>query len=129
MASQPSASTNASAPSTATSAASSMTSYFQNKGTLIFSGITGVISLILFSMSFYVTADVWGSIQDFNSLKPQLVKIVGLTLGGMLAFYIAFAMFFKQMQDSDNMYYIILAMTCLSLGLSYGALVASAMSR
>jgi hypothetical protein len=68
-----------------------------------------------------------GSKDDWNTIQPQITKILILTLIGTFGLIIASLLYF--IQDSARTIYFILVLCCLSLGLSFSALAISAISR
>jgi len=68
-----------------------------------------------------------GSKDDWNVIKPQITKVLILTLIGTVGLIIASLLYF--IQDSAKTIYFILVLCCLSLGMSYSALAIAAISR
>jgi hypothetical protein len=89
--------------------------------------MSGIIAIGLYVWSFISISNFVGSKDDWNSLKPQITKIWSLTLAGSFALFIASLLYF--IQDPQRAIYFILALSCLTLGLSYSALAISAISR
>lgn len=87
----------------------------------------GIVSLGMFTGAFVNMSNFVGSKDDWNLIKPQITKIWILTLIGTATLIIASLLYF--IQDSEKTIYYILALTCVSLGLSFSALAISAISR
>lgn len=87
----------------------------------------GIVSLGMFIGAFVNMSNFVGSKDDWNLIKPQITKIWILTLIGTATLIIASLLYF--IQDSEKTIYYILALTCVSLGLSFSALAISAISR
>ena len=94
-----------------------------NIGIVIF----GVVSIGMFIGAFVSMSNFVGSKDDWNLIKPQITKIWILTLIGTATLIIASLLYF--IQDSSRTVFYILALTCVSLGLSFSALAISAISR
>jgi hypothetical protein len=95
-------------------------------------GTAGIVIFALVSIGMFIGAFVSmsnfvGSKDDWNLIKPQITKIWILTLIGTAGLIITSLLYF--IQDSSKTIYYILALTCLSLGLSFSALAISAISR
>jgi hypothetical protein len=86
-----------------------------------------IIALGLFIGAFVSMSNFVGSKDDWNLIRPQITKILILVLVGTVSLMIAAFLYF--MQDSAKAIYFILVVSCLSLGLSYGALAVSVISR
>jgi hypothetical protein len=94
-----------------------------NLGIIVF----GVISISMFISSFVSISNFVGSKDDWNLIKPQITKVLILTLIGTFGLIITTLLYF--IQDSAKTIYFILVLTCISLGLSFSALAISAISR
>ena len=81
----------------------------------------------LYIGSFVSVSQFVGSKDDWNQLKPEISKIWGLSLAGSFCLYIASLLYF--IQDPEKAIYFILAVSCLTIGLSYSALAVAAISR
>lgn len=103
---------------------SKMTSVFSGK---IGIAIASIISIGMFIGSFVSISQFVGTKDDWNTIKPQLTKILILTLIGTFGFMIAALLFF--IQDSAKAMYFMIIITCLALGLSFSALAIAAISR
>ena len=95
-------------------------------------GMTGIIIFSVISIGLFIGAFVSmskfiGSKDDWNTIQPQITKILILTLIGTFGLIIAALLYF--IQDSARTIYFILVLSCLSLGLSFSALAISAISR
>jgi hypothetical protein len=86
-----------------------------------------LVSIGMFIGSFVSMANFVGSKDDWNLIKPQITKILILTLIGTFGLIIAALLYF--IQDSARTIYFILVLSCISLGLSYSSLAISAISR
>ena len=89
--------------------------------------ISGLIAIGLYIGSFVTASYFVGSSDNWNLIKPQITKIWILTLVGTFALFIASLLYY--IQDPAKAIYFILAITCLSFGLSYSALAIAAISR
>jgi hypothetical protein len=87
----------------------------------------GVVFVSFFIGAFASMSNFLGSKDDWNVLKPQLVKIWVLVLLGTIAFMIASLLYFYQDPQKSILFTIV--MTVLSLGLSFSALSVAAISR
>jgi hypothetical protein len=92
-------------------------------GIVIFS----IISIGMFIGAFVSMSNFVGSKDDWNLIKPQITKILILTLIGTFGLIVAALLYF--IQDSARTIYFILILSCLSMGLSFSALAISAISR
>lgn len=101
-------------------------SSMSNNTTNIFAGIFTVISISMFIWSFISMSNFTGSKDDWNLIKPQITKVLILTLIGTFGLVVAAMLFFNQ--NEKHILYFILIISCLSLGLSYSALAISAIS-
>jgi hypothetical protein len=86
-----------------------------------------ITSIGLFIGSFVSMSQFVGSKDDWNVIQPQITKILILTIIGTVALIIASGLYY--IQDPAKTIYFILALCCVSLGLSYAALAISAISR
>lgn len=85
------------------------------------------IFLALFIAAFVQIQSFIGSKDDWNTLKPQLIKINLLVSFGIFAFTIASLIYFTQ--DPQKAVYFTIIVSCISLGLSFMALSVAAISR
>jgi hypothetical protein len=90
-------------------------------------GIPGVFAVGLYIASFVIISQFVGSRDGQNQIKPQINQILGLTIAGSFALFLALLMYF--IKDPGNIIYIVLIMTCITLALSYSALAISAISK
>jgi hypothetical protein len=95
----------------------------ENIGIILFT----VVSVGMFISSFVSMANFIGSKDDWNLIKPQITKILILTLIGTFGLIVASLLYF--IQDSAKTIYFILILSCMSLGLSFSALAISAISK
>jgi len=86
-----------------------------------------LLSVGLFIGAFVSMSQFVGSKDDWNVIKPQITKVLILTLIGTVGLIIASLLYF--IQDSAKTIYFILVLCCLSLGMSYSALAIAAISR
>lgn len=90
-------------------------------------GIPALLSIGLYIGSFVIISQFVGSRDGQNQIKPQINQILGLTIAGSFALFLALLMYF--IKDPGNIIYIVLIMTCITLALSYSALAISAISK
>jgi len=86
-----------------------------------------VLGFLLFGTSFFLASKFMGSPDEWNNIQTQVPTIWGLTAGGSVAIFIAALLYY--VQDPSKAIYFILALTCASFGLSYGAFAVAAISR
>ena len=87
--------------------------------------IGGAVSLIFFIASFVVTAKAQHP-ENYNwsQMKSQITtKVWPLTLVATIAFFITTAIYL--LESPNTMMYFLLAVACLSFGMSYGSLSAA----
>ena len=96
-------------------------------GENIMIGLFSITSVSLFIASFVTMTEFVGSKDDWNVIKPQITKVLILTLIGTFTLIVASLIYY--IQDPAKTIYFILVLCCLSLGLSYAALAISAISR
>jgi hypothetical protein len=89
--------------------------------------LSGIIAVGLYIGSFVVISQFVGSRDSQNQIKPEINKILGLTIGGSFFLFLALLVYF--IKDPGNIIYIVLIMTCITLALSYSALAISAISK
>jgi hypothetical protein len=89
--------------------------------------ITIGITMGAFGWSFYNFANFVGSKDDWNTLKPQVLWVMGQTAIGIIFLSIASLIYFTQ--NSEKAVYFILVVSCIALGLSYAALAIASISR
>ena len=115
--------------------ASSLSSLTSSMGTGMMSGLKQSIGVILFTLlavSMFIAAFVKmtsfvGSKDDWNSIQPQITKILILTMVGTFALLGAALLYY--IQDPEKVIYFILVIVCLSLGLSFSALATAVISK
>jgi hypothetical protein len=90
-------------------------------------GLFSITSIGLFIGSFVTMSQFVGSKDDWNVIQPQITKILILTIVGTFALIVASLLYY--IQDPAKTIYFILALCCVSLGLSYAALAIAAISR
>ena len=90
--------------------------------------IMSLIAIGMFIGSFVTTSQMLGSKDDWNLIQAQVVKILILTLIGTVCFTIAI-MIFCHTLEQGNIIYVLVPVSCISIGLSYSALAISAISR
>ena len=96
--------------------------------TTVLLGIVSVIAIGMFIAAFVTTSQMVGSKDDWNLIQAQVVKILVLTLIGTVCFTIAIMIFCHTLNPTDIVY-VLIPISCLSIGLSYSALAISAISR
>lgn len=113
---------------TATSTAGTMGSKLM-EGAKNWAGVAvfSIAAIGFFIGSFSGMSNFVGSKDDWNLIKPQITKILILSLMGTFMFIIAALLYF--IQDPNKSIYFILTLSCVSLGLSFSALAISAISR
>ena len=89
--------------------------------------VCGLLAVGLYIGSFVVISQFVGTKDSQNQIKPEINKILGLTIGGSFALFLALLLYF--IKDPGNIIYIVLIMTCITLALSYSALAISAISK
>jgi hypothetical protein len=111
---------------TTTTDASIMSKMASNKYNIgiIFAGL---LFVSLFIAAFVQMSNFIGSKDDWNTLKPQITKIIVLVLIGIFAFIIASLMYF--IQDPQKAIYFTIVTSGLSIGLAFMALAIAAISR
>lgn len=87
----------------------------------------GLLAVGLYIGSFVVISQFVGTKDSQNQIKPEINKILGLTIGGSFALFLALLLYF--IKDPSNIIYIVLIMSCITLALSYSALAISAISK
>ena len=113
------------ASNSAESIGSKVSGAFSGRNLIV--GLFTITSISLFVGSFVKMSSFVGSKDDWNVIQPQITLILGLTLGGTFALIVASGLYYTQ--DPAKTIYFILAMCCVSLGLSYAALAIAAISR
>ena len=86
-----------------------------------------ITSIGLFIGSFVTMSQFLGSKDDWNVIQPQITKVLILTIIGTVGLLISALLYY--IQDPAKTIYFILALSCVSLGLSYAALAIAAISR
>ena len=89
--------------------------------------VCGLLAIGLYIGSFVVISQFVGTRDSQNQIKPEINKILGLTIGGSFALFLALLLYF--IKDPGNIIYIVLIMTCITLAISYSALAISAISK
>jgi|UniRef100_A0A6C0DE52 hypothetical protein len=89
--------------------------------------VCGILAVGLYIGSFVVISQFVGTKDSQNQIKPEINKILGLTIGGSFALFLALLLYF--IKDPSNIIYIVLIMSCITLALSYSALAISAISK
>jgi len=119
--------------STAANAAKNMANSATASVSSLLSGSTagliffGLLAAGLYIGSFVSISQFVGSKDNWNQIKDQIKKTWGLALGGSVALFLACLLYF--IQNREYVIYVILAISCITLGLSYSALAAAAISR
>jgi hypothetical protein len=89
--------------------------------------VCGLLAIGLYIGSFVVISQFVGTRDSQNQVKPQVNKILGLSIGGSFALFLALLLYF--IKDPGSIIYILLIITCITLALSYSALAVSAISK
>ena len=89
--------------------------------------LCGLLAIGLYIGSFVVISQFVGTRDSQNQLKPQVNKILGLSIGGSFLLFLALLLYF--IKDPGSIIYILLIITCITLALSYSALAVSAISK
>ena len=110
----------------ATTGESLMSKVTSNKYNIIII-FAGLVFVSMFIASFVTMSNFVGSKDDWNTLKPQLTKIIILVMIGIFAFVIASLIYF--IQDPQKSIYFTIIISGLSLGLAFMALSVAAISR
>jgi hypothetical protein len=87
----------------------------------------GAIAIVLFSTAFGLMSKFIGNRDDWNIIQPQILNISMLTIFGTIALTVAALVYF--VQDPQKAIYFVLVMTCISLGLSFGSIAISVISK
>ena len=122
---RPSSSSGSSSPLNAASTISSWTGSAIASTTGMI--VCGLLAIGLYIGSFVVISQFVGTRDSQNQIKPEINKILGLTIGGSFSLFLALLLYFYK--DPANIVYIVLVMTCITLALSYSALAISAISK
>jgi hypothetical protein len=90
-----------------------------------------LVGLILF-VGFYIgaiatMANFVGSQDNWNAVQPQINKVIGLSIAGMVGFTIASLLYFKQSPNMSIIFTIILS--CMALTMSFIAVSVSAITK
>lgn len=94
----------------------------------IYMGVSAGISAILFLTSFILTSKFLGGKEDWNTIRREaMTKIWPLSILGTIFLFIASAIYMTQ--DPHRTMYYLLALCCLTLGISYSALAISVISK
>jgi hypothetical protein len=94
--------------------------------------IIGMVVGLLIFVGFYIGAIVTmanfvGSQDNWNAVQPQINKVIGLSIAGMVGFTIASLLYFKQSPNMSIIFTIILC--CMSLTMSFIAVSVSAITK
>lgn len=90
-----------------------------------------IIGLLIF-VGFYIgaiatMASFVGSQDNWNAVQPQINKVIGLSIAGMVGFTIAALLYFKQSPNMSIIFTIILS--CMALTMSFIAVSVSAITK
>lgn len=88
--------------------------------------VLGIVSLILFIVPTVRTITFTDDNPNMQGMRPQVTKIVGSTLLGMVALLFVSMLYF--LQDEKKAMSTVFVMICLTLGLSFSALAMSTLS-
>lgn len=86
-----------------------------------------VLGFALFGTSFFFASKFIGSNDSWVEIQKYVPNIWGLTAGGSIAIFSGALLYY--IEDPKQSTYFILALTCASFGLSYGAFAIAAISR
>lgn len=86
-----------------------------------------VIFVSLFVAAFVKLAQFMGDKDNWNDIQTQLSTIAPLIIVGTIAFTVAILFYISQ--NPTYAIYLLIVISCMSLGLSYGALVVGSMTR
>jgi hypothetical protein len=89
--------------------------------------VAGTVSIGLYIWSLVSTTSFLGSKDDWNSIKPQVTKVLILTLIGTFLFGIAALIYF--IGNPVSAVYFAVIISSLSLGIAYSSLAVAAISR
>jgi uncharacterized membrane protein len=114
---------------TSTSATGTTGNYLQKHGSTAVFYITGAIFVSLFVTAFVRMSSFLGQKDDWASIQKKMGEILGWILGGTIIFAIFTFLYIRQQNNIDMTITFIAIFSCISLGLSYGALVVASLSR
>jgi hypothetical protein len=89
--------------------------------------VCGLLAVGLYIGSFLVISQFVGTKDSQNQIKPEINKILGLTIGGSFALFLALLLYF--IKDPGSIIYIVLIITCITLAISYSSLAVAAISK
>ncbi len=104
-------------------------SYLQKHSSTAIFYITGAIFVSLFITAFVRMSSFLGQKDDWASIQKKMGEILGWILGGTIIFAIFTFLYIRQQNNIDLTITFIAIFSCISLGLSYGALVVASLSR
>lgn len=81
----------------------------------------------LYIGSFVESSKYIGGKDDWNTIRPRIITIIGLSIGGALALGLAALMYFIANQQKAVYFQIIV--TSLAMGMAYAALAVASISR
>jgi predicted membrane protein len=114
---------------TGNQSATTTTNYLQKHGSTAVFYITGAIFVSLFITAFVRMSSFLGQKDDWASIQAKMGEILGWILGGTIIFAIFTFLYIRQQNNIDLTITFIAIFSCISLGLSYGALVVASLSR
>ena len=99
----------------------------EKKDNWIFIYGSSFVAVFMFAWTFYNFASFVGSTDNWNSIKPQMWKILVPTIVGAIALTTAAIFYF--IQNPQKTMYFVRVMACLSICISYASLAVAAISR
>ena len=95
-------------------------------GSYIFTFLFGLSALILYCRSFIYISKFVGQKDGWSQIRPQIIKIWGLSMTGSFLLLISSFIYFTG--EPINTIYFILVISFIALALSYSALGVSAIT-
>ena len=89
--------------------------------------VFGVISLALYITSFVMSSQYIDQTKDWNIIKTELRKIWIITVVASITLLISISMLYKEVQARDRFLFLLLLITCMSLGFAFCSLTISTM--
>lgn len=86
-----------------------------------------VTAIGLYIGSFVESSKYIGGKDDWNTIRPRITTIIGLSIGGALALGLAALMYF--MANQEKAIYFQIIVTSLAMGMAYAALAVASISR
>lgn len=89
--------------------------------------LASLTAIGLYIGSFVESSKYIGSQDDWNTIRPRIIKIIGLSIGGSLALGLAALMYY--IANQEKAIYFQIMITTLALGMSYAAMAIGAITR